>query len=100
MPTRGPRFAGLRTSAGVATMIVVAVLAGTTNLVIQILGPRYVQAVLHVDPADSVYVFAPTPVGLVFALAVAPPLIRWRGERTVALSGFFISTAVLLLLGL
>jgi MFS family permease len=84
----------------VATMIVVAVVAGTTNLVIQMLGPRYVQAVLHVDPANSVYVFAPTAVGLVAALIVAPALIRWRGERTVALSGFLISTAVLFLLGL
>jgi len=83
----------------VGTMIVLAVLAGTTNLVILILGPRYVQSVLHVDPADSVYVFAPTAVGLVVALFVAPPLIRWRGERTVALGGFLISTAVLFLLG-
>ena len=84
----------------VATMIVVAVLAGTTNLTIQMLGPRYVQSVLHVDPADSVYVFAPTAVGLVAALVAAPPLIRWRGERVVALSGFLISATVLFLLGL
>jgi MFS family permease len=83
----------------VATMIAVSVLAGTTNLVIQMLGPRYVQTVLHVDPANSVYVFAPTAVGLVAALVVAPPLIGWRGERAVALGGFFISTAVLFLLG-
>jgi MFS family permease len=84
----------------VATMIVVSVLAGTTNLVIQMLGPLYVQSVLHVDPADSVYVFAPTALGLVVALAVAPPLIRIRGERAVALAGFLISTTALFLLGL
>ena len=84
----------------VATMIFVAVLAGMANLVVQTLAPRYVQAVLHVDPADSVYVFGPSAIGLVLALIISPPLIRWRGERIVALGGFLISAATLCLLGL
>lgn len=84
----------------VATMIFVAVLAGMANLVVQTLAPRYVQAVLHVDPADSVYVFGPSAIGLALALIISPPLIRWRGERIVALVGFLISATTLCLLGL
>jgi MFS family permease len=84
----------------VATMIVVAVIAGTASIVVQTLGPRYVQSALGVDPADAVYVFAPSAVGLVLALAAAPPLIRRRGERVVALAGFAMVTGALVLLGL
>ncbi len=83
----------------VATMIVVGVLAGTANVVLQTLAPRYVQSVLGVDPADAVYVFAPSSVGLALALAAAPWLIRWRGERASALAGFVITAASLCLLG-
>jgi MFS family permease len=67
--------------------------------VLQTLAPRYVASVLHVDPADAVYVFAPSAVGLVLALAIAPRLMRWRGERIAALLGFSITVASLLLLG-
>ncbi len=84
----------------VATMMIVGVVAGTANIVVLTLAPRYVQAVLNVDPADSVYVFAPSAAGLLIALAVAPPLIRRRGERVVALAGFAITASVLVLLGL
>ncbi len=84
----------------VATMIFVAVLVGTANIVVTTLAPRYVQAVLHVDPADAVYVFAPSALGLLLALVAAPPLIRFRGERMVALGGFLLTACVLSLLGL
>lgn len=84
----------------VATMIVVAVLAGTANHVVQTLGPYYVSAVVGVDPADSVYVFAPSSVGLLTALLGGPKLIRWRGERTTALFAMVVTTAMLCLLGL
>ncbi|HZP57820.1 MAG TPA: MFS transporter [Dehalococcoidia bacterium] len=84
----------------VGTMIFVAALAGTASVVVQTLAPRYVQSVLHVDPADSVYVFAPTAVGLALAVLAAPAIIRRSGERTAALGGFLMTTAVLVLLGL
>jgi hypothetical protein len=83
----------------VSSMIAVGVVSGTANLVIQMLAPLYVASVLHVDPADAVYVFAPSALGLVTALAVAPSLMRWRGERVTALIGFAITTISLLLLG-
>jgi len=84
----------------VATMMFVSVLAGTANIVLQTLAPIYVKDVLGLDPAEAVYVFAPSAVGLVLALAVAPRLIKWRGERVSALAGFLVMTASLFLLGL
>ncbi len=84
----------------VATMVVVAVLAGTAQIVLQTLAPRYVQSVLLVDAADAVYVFAPSALGLGIALFVGPRLIRARGERASALLGFVLITAALFFLGL
>lgn len=84
----------------VGTMIMVAVVAGTANIVLQTLAPRYVQAVVRVDPADAVYVFAPSAVGLVVALLAGPWLVRRRGERSVAIVGFAVTSAALVLLGL
>jgi MFS family permease len=92
-------FEWLARERAVATMILVGVLAGTANIVLLTLAPRYVSGELHVDPADAVYVFAPSAVGLALALAATPPLIRRRGERTVALAGFFIVAASLCTLG-
>jgi MFS family permease len=84
----------------VATMIVVGVVSGTANVVLQTLAPRYVQSVLDVDPADAAYVFAPSAIGLVLALVLAPSLMRMRGERMAALGGFFLTSAALFLLGI
>ena len=84
----------------VATMMFVAALVGTANIVIQVLAPRYVQAALGVDPADAVYVFGPSAIGLALALVAGPMLIRRVGERYVALGGFVMSATTLLLLGL
>jgi MFS family permease len=84
----------------VGTMIMVGVLAGVSNVVLQTLAPQYVESVLHLDAADAVYVFAPSAVGLALALFAGPALIRRFGERSVALVGFFIAAFVLVLLGL
>ena len=83
----------------VLTMIVVAVLAGTVNIVLVTLAPEYVAEVLDTDPADTAYVFAPTAIGTVAALVAAPALIRRWGERLVAVLGLGVSAATLFLLG-
>jgi MFS family permease len=83
----------------IGTMLIVGVLAGTANFVLQILAPRYVQSVLGLDPANAVYVFAPSSIGLAIALAAAPAIIRWQGERRSALAGFVITAVSLCLLG-
>jgi Major Facilitator Superfamily len=83
----------------VATMVFVAVIAGTAQIVIQTLAPRYVQSVLQVDAANAVYVFAPSAVGLGLALIAMPRLIKVVGERTTALLGFVILATALTCFG-
>ncbi len=84
----------------VGTMIIVAVLGGTVNVVLQTLAPRYVQEVLLADAADTAYVFAPSAVAVVAALLLAPRLMDRIGERTVAIFGLLIAALCLFLLGL
>ncbi len=73
---------------GVLWMLLLAAMASTVNVVLGVLGPQYVQSVLDVDPSNAVYVFAPAPIGLLLALALAPILIESLGERVVAGVGF------------
>jgi MFS family permease len=84
----------------VTTMVILGVVSGTANVVLQTLAPRYVVAALHVDAANAVYVFAPSAAGLVVALVLAPTLMRIYGERLSALTGFLITSVALLMLGL
>jgi hypothetical protein len=83
----------------VGTMIVLAVLAGTVNAVLQTLAPSYVEEALGADAADTAYVFAPTAVGVVIALVAAPAIMNFRGERMAALGGLLVASASLFLLG-
>jgi MFS family permease len=110
-PRLGPRFFVHRISVrstlawvadrpAVATMIFVAVVAGTAQIVIQTLAPRYVQTVLQVDAANAVYVFAPSALGLGLALLAMPRLIRIIGERNTALLGFVLLCSALVCFGL
>jgi hypothetical protein len=84
----------------VGTMIIFSTLAGTVNIVLQMLAPRYVEEVLHADAANSAYVFAPSAVGIVLGLVAAPTLMRVLGERLSAIVGLFVAAASLFLLGL
>lgn len=84
----------------IATMVFVAVLAGTAQIVVQTLAPRYVQSSLGVGAADAVYVFAPSALGLVIALYLLPRLVGILGERNTTLIGFTVLAASLFALGL
>ena len=95
-----PALAWLTRQPAVATMIIVAVLAGTVNLVLMTLAPRYVESVLDTDAADTAYVLAPGAAGIVLALVSAPSIMRIGGERVAALIGLGIGTAFLFSLGL
>jgi MFS family permease len=110
-PAFGPRFfvrkvsirstlAWVADRPAVATMIFVAVVAGTAQIVIQTLAPRYVQSVLQVDAANAVYVFAPSALGLAVALLAMPHLIKRIGERNTALLGFVLLCTTLVAFGL
>ena len=83
----------------VGTMIVLSVLAGTVNIVLQTLAPRYVEEALDTDAANTAYVFAPTAIGLVAALVSAPAVIKLWGERYTAIVGLALAAAALFLLG-
>jgi hypothetical protein len=95
-----PTLSMLAQQPAVTTMILVAVLSGTANIVLQTLAPRYVVAALHVDAANAVYVFAPSAAGLILALAAGPKIMTLIGERLTALLGFLVTATILLLLGL
>ena len=93
-------IAWLADEPAVGTILLVGVLAGTVNVVIQTLAPRYVQSTLHVDAADAVYVFAPSAAGLVLALVAAPSLMKRWGERVTAIWAFLVAAVSLFALGL
>ncbi|HEX5938810.1 MAG TPA: MFS transporter [Dehalococcoidia bacterium] len=84
----------------VAAMLVLSVLAGTASIVVTTLGPRFVQSALDADPADAVYVFAPSALGMLLAISFVPRAVDTIGERKVAVFGFGIATFSLFCLGL
>ena len=92
--------AWLAAEPAVVAMLTVGVMAGTAMVVLQTLAPRYVQTVLNANAAESVYVFAPTSLGLAIALGVSPGLMKRFGERWTALFGFTIISITLFLLGM
>jgi Major Facilitator Superfamily len=88
------------THPGVGSMLIVSVLAGTVNVVLVTLAPRYVEAVLNTDATNTAYVFAPSALGVGIALVSAPAIIRRIGERTTAIIALGVCSFALFLLGL
>lgn len=84
----------------VATIIVVAAMAGTVNLVLMTLLPRYVEEVLRTDAANTAFVLIPSAAGVVAGLIAAPTIMRIRGERVAALFGLVLGASFLMLLGI
>ena len=84
----------------VATIIVVAALAGTVNQVLMTMAPRYVEEVLRTDAANTAFVLIPSSVGVVAGLIAAPTIMRVRGERIAALFGLVLGAIFLMLLGI
>jgi hypothetical protein len=84
----------------VAAMVGLAVMAGVASVILEVLAPQYVADVIGVRAEEAVYVFAPSTVGIVLALALAPFLIRVMGERRTALAALLITAASLVGLGL
>jgi MFS family permease len=83
----------------ISTMVTLGVLVGVADVIIEVLAPKYVAEVVGVAPEKAVYVFAPSVIGLVMALGVAPFAIRVAGERRCAALGLMLTTVALLLLG-
>ncbi|MCH7578843.1 MAG: MFS transporter [Chloroflexi bacterium] len=83
----------------IGSMIMIGLIVSVLNTISATLGPIYVRDVLHADPTNTVYVFAPAGVGALVAMAFAPRLIDRIGERMSAAIGFLIATVSLFLLG-
>jgi MFS family permease len=84
----------------VCTMVLLAVLSGTSNKVMQNLAPAYVQDELNTDPTHSAYVLAPAAIGMFVAMTLGPWLTGKFHERVSALIGFLSVATGLVMLGL
>ena len=83
----------------IGSMIIIGLIVSVLNTISATLGPSYVRDVLHTDPTNTVYVFAPAGIGALAAMAIAPRLIDWLGERLSAATGFLVATVSLFLMG-
>lgn len=83
----------------VASMILAGGLAGALYQGINTLFPVYVRDVLHVDPTNSIYVFAPSGIGFLIGMVGSPFFIRWFGERRVAIGSLALMAVGMVLLG-
>lgn len=75
--------------------IVVALFEAFNTLI-----PVYVRDVLHSDPTNAVYIFAPAGLGFLLGTFLTPPLIRRWGERKLANIAVICMTISMMLFGL
>ncbi len=84
----------------VASMLLVGGLSSALYQGINTLFPVYVREVLHADPTNSIYIFAPSGVGYLIGAFGSPYFIRWLGERRVAVWSLALMAIGMVLLGL
>lgn len=68
----------------VASMLLVGILCAALFEGLNSLIPVYVREVLHEDPANSIYIFAPAGIGYLVGAIGGPRLIHHFGERRLA----------------
>lgn len=83
----------------VASMLLVGGLSGALYQGINTLFPVYVREVLHADPVNSIYIFAPSGVGFLIGALGSPLFIRWFGERRVAVGSLVLMVIGMMMLG-
>lgn len=69
----------------VASMLLVGILCAALFEGLNSLLPVYVREVLHEDPANSIYIFAPAGIGYLIGAVGGPRLIHHFGERRLAI---------------
>lgn len=84
----------------IGSMLLVGGLAVALYQGINTLFPVYVREVLHSDPTNSIYIFAPAGIGYLIGAFGSPFFIRWFGERRVAIWSLVSMAVGLVLLGL
>jgi MFS family permease len=83
----------------VASMVLIRIFCAALFEGFNSLIPVYVREVLHEDPANSVYIFAPAGIGYLLGAVGGPWLIQWLGERKLAILSVFLMAIGSLLLG-
>ncbi|MCO5221709.1 MAG: MFS transporter [Thermomicrobiales bacterium] len=83
----------------VASMLLVGGLSGALYQGINTLFPVYVREVLHADPTNSIFIYAPSGIGYLIGAFGSPWLIRWFGERRVAVWSLVMMAIGMTLLG-
>lgn len=89
----------IMTNRAVASMLLVGGLAAALYQGINTLFPVYVREVLHQDPTNSIYIFAPSGVGYLIGAFGSPYLIRRFGERHVAVGSLALMAVGMVMLG-
>ena len=84
----------------VATMMLIGIFCAALFEGFNSLLPVYVREVLHENPANSVYIFAPAAIGYLIGAVGGPRLIHWLGERRLAIVSIGLMTAGSVLLGI
>lgn len=83
----------------VASMLLVGILCAALFEGINSLLPVYVREVLHEDPTNSIYIFAPAGIGYLIGALGGPRLIHRFGERRLAIISLVIMITGAFLLG-
>lgn len=83
----------------IGSMLLVGGLSTALYQGINTLFPVYVRAVLHADPTNSIYIFAPAGIGYLIGAFSSPFFIRWFGERHIAIWSLVLMAIGMVLLG-
>lgn len=75
-------------------------LLGTVIKIIVAVAPLLARNVLQIDPANTVYVMAPSAIGAVVGLLIAPPLARVLGGSRLGAWGFVVFSVGTILLAM
>jgi len=83
----------------IASMVLIRIFCAALFEGFNSLIPVYVREVLHENPANSVYIFAPAGIGYLIGAVGGPWLIHWLGERRLAIVSVVLMAAGSILLG-
>jgi MFS family permease len=83
----------------VASMVLIRIFCAALFEGFNSLIPVYVREVLHENPANSVYIFAPAGIGYLIGAVGGPWMIHWLGERRLAIVSVVLMAAGSILLG-
>lgn len=84
----------------IGALILVGAIAVSLFEAFNTLIPLYVRDVLHSDPTNAVYIFAPAGVGYLAAMLLTPRLIDLIGSRRLAVLSVFVMSVSMIMFGL